>query len=89
MNTDDYDELDDRHQYADTDDDTRNNWRAWSGRSFVEDREHRDRNLGYGRDPLSRDSRAHVEPSYEERYGHPSLVESLDYDEQWASRSER
>lgn len=83
---DDEDDRDDRHRYADTDDDTRNNWRAWSGRSFVEDREHRDRNLGYGRDPLSRDLRTHVEPTYEERYGHPGLV-ALDYDEQWASRT--
>lgn len=74
---------DQRHRYADTDDDQRRNWSAWSGRS--------DRNYDYrrdhSRDLFSRDER--YPQSYDDRYGHSSIRGNrLDYDQQWVSRGD-
>lgn len=69
---------DERRRYADTNDDPRRNWSAWSGRS---DREHDDyqrRLARYERYPHSED----------DRYGHSSVRGNrLDYDQQWVSRT--
>ncbi|HUS32784.1 MAG TPA: hypothetical protein VMZ53_29990 [Kofleriaceae bacterium] len=82
-------EHDRRDRFADTDDNPRNAWRSWSGRKFTDDRDHRDRNVGYDRPPLARDDRPRVRASYDERHGHPSVRAEIDYDQQWASRTER
>ena len=76
-----------RHRFADTDDDTTNNWRAWSGRAFAYDQEHRDPKQPH-RDPIAHDESSRYAASYEEKYGHPSVRGHIDYDRQWASRTE-
>jgi hypothetical protein len=76
-----------RHRFADTDDVTTNNWRAWSGRSFAYDQQHRDAGLPH-RDPIAHDESSRYAASYEEQYGHPSVKGRIDYDRQWASRTE-
>lgn len=69
---------DERHRYADTNDDPRRNWSAWSGRADREREDYERRLARYERSPAS----------YDERYGHPSTRGNrLDYDQQWVSRT--
>jgi hypothetical protein len=81
------DGLDRRHRFADTDDDTNNNWRAWSGRSFAYDERHRDPRVPH-RDRIAHDESSRYAAGYEECHGHPSVRGVIDYDRQWASRTE-